>query len=889
MTAIKNNSFVFLFIILLGSHCLAQSEVTIVGTVKDTTQKVIPYVDVLLKQNDSTKKLLAFASTDQYGQFKLVKQTEAKSLLVEISALAFQKAQQTLDISQANQKFTLSFTLKDRTELLEEVEVKVENSVVVKNDTTVFNLEKLTDGTERVVEDLLKKLPGFTIEPDGTYKFKGKKVTNVLLDGDDLFIGNYKIGTENINADHIEGVEAIENFEDNPLLQGLSETESVAMNLKFKPGLSLSGKAEVGYGYKDRYYLNNTAIAITKKLKGFSLLTYNNMGNRRSSDYFNPQRQFVQARDAGLSTQQYQADSYIDANGSLSRAQNFVKNNEVFGSLNLLPKLNETTTIRLNIDYLSDKAIQENQSTTIINTDPNNPIIIEQFNKSSVKPRYFNAKTMYNKYLTNKSSIFTQFNFSKIANSQQQLGVLNGAPQEETSLYKGYFIANATKYTHRLQNNSAYFIESALAFSEKPESLILRPGIDYATNQFNAIENRQEVYSRKQSLDLKGSYYKKNKLDHKWNIHGGVHYFKNTVNSSLIQDQALLSAQNSISYNVLRPNVKVDYFIPLEKLEIRPVVSGELYNYSYTDKLHQTEKKGSQFLADARLSLDYKFNKKHRLSAHISHNETAPNEQNLYQNYILMTNRILKQNTLNFDKLSSNAMGANYYFNDLFRDIGASAGFNYSKNNNAYLNSFVINQDVTYLSSFLQDKGAENRSVNLSLRKFANFIRTRITLSGSLRNSHYYNLVNTADLRNNKSNTTSVRLNLSSNLIGKFMYENLFNYSKTEYYTQDAPGFVNENLSNRFSLYFVPSFRFRVKGELNYYLPNIDDPSNDRLTLNATATYENKKKSMTYKLEGMNLLNQQQNFNVNTTDYSVTTSNQALFERYVLMTVSFRF
>ncbi|MCK0129905.1 TonB-dependent receptor [Flavobacteriaceae bacterium F08102] len=880
---------IFLFTLLSTSYCNSQSEVTIVGTVKDTAQNVIPYVDVLLKQNDSTQKLLAFASTDQYGQFKLLKQTEAKSLLVEISALAYQKAQQYLEVTQANQKFSLNFTLEDRTELLEEVEVKVENSVVVKNDTTVFNLDKLTDGTERVVIDILKKLPGFTIEPDGSYKFKGKKITRVLLDGDDLFVNNYRIGTDNINAEHISGVEAIENHEDNPLLQGLSETENVAINLQFKPGLSLSGKADIGYGHKDRYYLNTTAIAITKKLKGFSLLTYNNMGNRRSSDYFNPQTQILQARDAGVSTQQYQADSYIDADGSLSRAQSFVKNNEVFGSLNLLPKLNETTTIRLNIDYLSDKAIQENQSTTIINTDPNNPIIIEQFNKSSVKPRYFNAKTMYNKYLTNKSSIFTQFNFSKISNTQQQLGILNGSPQEETSLYKGYFIANATKYTHRLQNNSAYFIESAIAFSEKPESLLLRPGIDYATNQFNAIENRQEVYSQKQSLDLKGSYYKKNKLDHKWNIHGGLHYFKNTVNSSLIQDQALLSAQNSISYNVLRPNVKIDYFIPLEKLEIRPVISGELYNYSYTDNLNQTEKKGNQFLTDARLNLDYKFSKKHRLSARISHNETAPNEQNLYQNYILMTNRVLQQNTLNFDKLSSNAMGANYYFNDLFRDIGASAGFSYAKNNNAYLNSYVINQDVTYLSSFLQDKGAENRSVNVSLHKFVNFIRTRITLSGSLRNSHYYNLVNTAALRNNKSNTTSGSLNLSSNLIGKFMYENSFNYGKTEYYTQNSPGFINENLNNRLSLFYVPSFRFRIKGELDYTLPNIDDPSNDRLTLNTIITYENKKKSMTYKLEGMNLLNQQQNFNVNTTDYSITTSNQALFERYVLMTVSFRF
>jgi len=63
MTFAKSKYVVFLIVLFTSTFSHAQSEVTIVGTVKDTAQNLIPYVDVLLKQNDSTQKLLVIVST----------------------------------------------------------------------------------------------------------------------------------------------------------------------------------------------------------------------------------------------------------------------------------------------------------------------------------------------------------------------------------------------------------------------------------------------------------------------------------------------------------------------------------------------------------------------------------------------------------------------------------------------------------------------------------------------------------------------------------------------------------------------------------------------------------------------------------------------------------
>ncbi len=51
--------------------------------------------------------------------------------------------------------------------------------VTMKGDTLIYNADSFKNGTERKLEDVLKKLPGVEINDDGEIEVEGKEVTKL--------------------------------------------------------------------------------------------------------------------------------------------------------------------------------------------------------------------------------------------------------------------------------------------------------------------------------------------------------------------------------------------------------------------------------------------------------------------------------------------------------------------------------------------------------------------------------------------------------------------------------------------------------------------------------------------------------------------------------------
>jgi hypothetical protein len=102
----------------------------------------------------------------------------------------------------------------------------------IKKDTITFNAKAFAQGNEEVVEDLLKKIPGLTVEADGTIKIGDQEVEKVMIDGDDFFERGYKLLTKNMPAQPIDKIELLQNYSNNRLLKGIEQSERVALNLK---------------------------------------------------------------------------------------------------------------------------------------------------------------------------------------------------------------------------------------------------------------------------------------------------------------------------------------------------------------------------------------------------------------------------------------------------------------------------------------------------------------------------------------------------------------------------------------------------------------------------------------------------------------------------------
>jgi hypothetical protein len=116
------------------------------------------------------------------------------------------------------------------------VEVVSEMPVSMKGDTLTYKTDAFTTGTERKLEDVLEKLPGFQVDENGDVKVQGKNVDKVLVDGKPFFDGNTKLATKNLPANAVDRVQVLKNFNEVGPMRGMDTNETLALNIELKDG-----------------------------------------------------------------------------------------------------------------------------------------------------------------------------------------------------------------------------------------------------------------------------------------------------------------------------------------------------------------------------------------------------------------------------------------------------------------------------------------------------------------------------------------------------------------------------------------------------------------------------------------------------------------------------
>ena len=195
----------FLFI---ANICFCQK--TIIGKVVNSTGEEIPFATVQLIIKD---KVIEYTATDENGYFEInYNPTTSANTLLKVTHMSFVSKNWELNTLDLKDKIVLS--LEEKTETLKEVTVQNKLSYAkVKGDTLSYNLKALTTGNEEKLVDVLKKLPGIDINPDGKIISQGKVINDLLVNGKKMFGDNHKIATENINAEMLKGIDLLSNFE----------------------------------------------------------------------------------------------------------------------------------------------------------------------------------------------------------------------------------------------------------------------------------------------------------------------------------------------------------------------------------------------------------------------------------------------------------------------------------------------------------------------------------------------------------------------------------------------------------------------------------------------------------------------------------------------------
>lgn len=289
--ALARNALQGLLILLFPAFFNAQT-IQLEGQVIDTSGNGLAAASVvLLEAKDSL--FVVYGLSDAQGHF-ILKRIEPGNYILQTTYLGHKNHWLPLRVLEGQGKTDLGkITLEPSSLLLKDVEVTADRvPLSMRKDTLEYNAAAFKVQPGAVVEDLLKKMPGIQVQPDGTIKAQGKTVQNVLVEGKEFFGNDPKIATKNLPADAVNKVQVFDKKSESAEFTGIEDgRDERTINLKLKDGKKQGyfGKANVGVGTEGRYEgnFNVNRFGRRTQMSAIGMANNNNQQGFSFQDYLN--------------------------------------------------------------------------------------------------------------------------------------------------------------------------------------------------------------------------------------------------------------------------------------------------------------------------------------------------------------------------------------------------------------------------------------------------------------------------------------------------------------------------------------------------------------------------------------------------------------------------
>jgi hypothetical protein len=281
--------FIFFSFSLNGQETVVQKQISgKIITLENNITEPLPFASIqLLFANDSS--FISGTTSDEDGFFKL-NITKESNFLVLISSVGFHSHYQSVNIKPETAIYNLGeIQLLESSVLLAEASVVAQRrEMVVKDDTTEYDASAFKLKENAVVEDLLKRLPGITIDEDGKILVNGKEVRKVMVDGQDFFRSNPNLSVKNIPAEIMDKLQVIEDKSELAKLTGIDDgEENIVINISIhkekKRGWLVSNNLGIGKEFAGneenllRYSVNSFAARLYQDTQLGIVLNGNNI------------------------------------------------------------------------------------------------------------------------------------------------------------------------------------------------------------------------------------------------------------------------------------------------------------------------------------------------------------------------------------------------------------------------------------------------------------------------------------------------------------------------------------------------------------------------------------------------------------------------------------
>lgn len=268
--------------VLLAQVALAQGSIT--GKLYDSGTKKPLYLSTITVYKASDTSIVTYRLSDKDGIFKVpgLPLNIPLRALVTFSGYEVMRKDFTLTQDSSNFNVDTLWMVPNATSLDEVLVIAERPPMSIKKDTIEFNAAAFKTLPNALVEDLLKKLPGVTVDKQGNISVNGKRVNRIMVDGKTFFGDDPKMATRNLPSNVIDKVQVTDDKEE-LLRNGDDNVNNVGkvINLTFKKGVKkgVFGKAYAGGGTEGRYEAGAIANTFRDTLQ-VSVLGYTNNLNR---------------------------------------------------------------------------------------------------------------------------------------------------------------------------------------------------------------------------------------------------------------------------------------------------------------------------------------------------------------------------------------------------------------------------------------------------------------------------------------------------------------------------------------------------------------------------------------------------------------------------------
>lgn len=886
MGKIKLYLLIYLFFFLKNYN---YSQTKIIGSVKDTQSKLIS-ANIILK--DSINKIIEYTYSSNKGNYKLSTIRKGK-LKLTFSSLGY-KTKTVLVAIRNKKEIKVDVILEEKSFELNEIIIATEKDIKIKKDTITFKTKFFTNGTEKTVEGLLKKIPGLNIDNNGTIKVGNQEIEKIMIDGDDLFEKGYKILSKNMPAYPIEEVEVLKRYSNNRLLKGVEESNKVALNLKMNEGAKRIwfGNTTVGYGNDNFYELKGNSMNFGKKNKYYFLTNLNSIGYDATGDIQNLIRPFRtnEAGSIGDNMQVVNLLSLSATNLNFKKSRTNFNNAELL-SLNAIFNPTEKLKIKTLAFFNWDETDFFRNSVDVFNANNTNFTNTEDFTLRNKKIIGF-AKLdfTYNISKTKMLESTTKYN-SGHYNANANL-IFNGKSTLQNLENNNQLLDQKINYTNKFKDKKVFLLTGRFIKEETPQHYRLNQFLyeDLFTNASNANNLQQKSTNKMLFAGVNAHLLDRKKNGNLLELQLGNEFRKDYLNTffSLLHDTIIIDNptdyQNQTTYLVNKTYIKTKYRYKIKDFTVVGKVDfHQLYN-RFTNKTVTRE--ASPFFINPSIGFDWKINEKNKIMSSYSYNYKNASILDVYNNFVHTGFRSFNKGTGSFNQLNSSNFLLNYQLGNWSERFFANIFIIYNKNHDFFSTNSIITQNYTQTEKILLNDNSFF-SVNTNIDYYFNFISSNLKLDLGYSKNNFKNIINNSSLREIKSNTYKYGFEMRSGFSGVFNYHfgSIWNTNTIKTTTENS--FTDNTSFLDVSLIFSDKFDIEIQSE-SYFFDNLEN-DNRYYFLDMETRYEILKDKLTLNISGKNLFNTKTFKNSSISDISSSTTEYNLLPRNIMLKIEYRF